>query len=159
MGAPFECPVPVQTLDEIVLILRVSPGLRFDDNLPHFHLYGTDICLRAQSVGRKNYAISAFCIHNTNQGFALPKEFYECYKHVKRTWKKYLPITASCARITRFNLAMYERRLREIYFSCRRQKPTSEIRTRDVTQLIEDVNEALRRADSDQEVLVSAESV
>jgi hypothetical protein len=139
MGAPFEQPALVQTLDEIVLILRASSGLRFDDNLPHFHLYGTDICLRAESLGKNNYAISAFCIHNTNQGLALPKEFYECYKYVKRVWKSYLPITASCVRITRFNHAMYKRRLCEIYYRFRRRELLGELRISDVPQLIQHV--------------------
>ena len=68
----------VQTLDEIVLILKKSSGLRFDDSLPHFHFYGTDICLRAAQRGMRSYAISAFCVHNTHQTLVLPEEFYEC---------------------------------------------------------------------------------
>ena len=36
LGKPFERPEPVQTLDEIVLILRKSSGLRFDPTLPHY---------------------------------------------------------------------------------------------------------------------------
>lgn len=90
IGQASEHPMPVQTLDEIVLVLRKSSGLRFDGNLPHFHLYGTDICLRAEQLGRKNYALSAFCIHNTNQGYVLPKEFYECY------WRIRAPGNRSC---------------------------------------------------------------
>jgi len=57
--------VTVQTLDEIVLIFRRDSGLSFDETLPHFHFYGTDICMRAAEQGRQCYAISAFCVHNT----------------------------------------------------------------------------------------------
>src|ERR1700730_694532 len=86
VGSSFEDPEPVQTLDEIVLILKKSSGLRFDSTLPHFHFYGVDICLRAAQRGMTSYAISAFCFHNTQYNLVLPREFYACYRHIKRHW-------------------------------------------------------------------------
>lgn len=112
-GGPFKEPVPVQTLDEIVLILRRSSGLRFDERLPHFHLYGSDICLTAAKRGMRSYAISAFCIHNTHQYLVLPKEFYECCRHVKRIWKDALPIQTTCIAISQSGLPIHIRRFRE----------------------------------------------
>src|SRR5271156_6016867 len=91
LGKPFTQPVAIDTLDEYVLIMRKSSGLRFDPNLPHFHYYGTDICLSARKNEKCCYAISAFSIHNTCYG-QLPPEFFECYWHVKRKWKEFLPI-------------------------------------------------------------------
>jgi len=76
LGKSFDHPQPIQTLDEIVLIFRKSSGLRFDDSLPHFHLYGTDICLRAAQRGMRSYVIPAFCVHNASYYPVLPKEFY-----------------------------------------------------------------------------------
>src|SRR3984957_6934381 len=111
IGGPSE-PAEIQTLDEIVLILRKSSGLRFDPDLPHFHLYGTDICLRAAKLGMRNYAVSVLCIHNTYQGFNLPREFFECCWHVKRVWREFLPIQTTCIRITRFNIPIYVRRFK-----------------------------------------------
>lgn len=35
--------------------------------------------------------------------------FYACCKHVKRTWKDYLPIQTAGVRITRFNLLFFVR--------------------------------------------------
>jgi hypothetical protein len=142
VGAPIEKPTPIQTLDEIVLILRKSSGLRFDESLPHFHLYGTDICLRAAQQGRKSYAIPAFCVHNTNQGFILPKEFYACYRQVHRTWRAELPIRSSCIPITRLNLAMYRRRLQEFYYRHVRPDRTEATRIHDVAGLLQDVERA-----------------
>ena len=115
IGKPLPRPMPVQTLDEIILIIRKSSNLRFDDSLPHFHFYGTDICLRAAQRGMTNYAISAFCVHNTHQTLVLPKEFYECCRHIKRVWKSFLPIQTTCIRITRLNVPVYHRRLRELH--------------------------------------------
>lgn len=139
VGNPSE-PVPVQTLDEIVLILRKSSGLRFDIELPHFHFYGADICLRAGSLGLKSYAISAFCIHNTHQSLILPKEFYECCEHTRRVWKDSLPIQTTCTRITRFNLHVRLRRLREVYLRYIRHKEVGGRRFDDVRRILEEVS-------------------
>jgi len=133
-------PVPVQTLDEIVLIFRKSSGLRFDDSLPHFHFYGTDICLRAADSSRANYAIAAFCIHNTHQILALPKEFYECCAHVRRNWKHRLPIQTTCIRLTRFNLEVMKSRLRDLYRHARRRAGSK--REKDIRRVIQELTGA-----------------
>ena len=138
IGKPFERPVVVQTLDEIVLILRKSSGLRFDDSLPHFHFYGTDICLRAAEKGMKSYAFSAFCIHNTYQTLVLPNEFYESCKHIKRVWSDYLPIQTTCVRITRFGFPLYRRRLGEFYLRYIRKKECGGTRAQDPLALLEE---------------------
>ena len=36
-------PTQVQSYDEMVIVLRRSSGLRFDETLPGWHMYGTDI--------------------------------------------------------------------------------------------------------------------
>ncbi len=121
-GCPFEYPVEIKVLDEIVLILRKSSGLRFDKDLPYFHLYGTDICCRAAKKGKKSYAISTLCAHNARDYVVLPKEFYACYRHIKKTWRDFLPIQTTCIRITAFDVPMYTRRLRELYLRHVRHK-------------------------------------
>lgn len=42
-------PARVLILDEVVMILRREANLRFDEDLPGFHLYGADLCLQANS--------------------------------------------------------------------------------------------------------------
>lgn len=96
---PFEGAKEVVTLDEVVLIFRKSSGLKFDEQMPGFHMYGADICLEARRQGRKSYAISAFCIHNTNVGGALPRQFWQCYFYMRRKWKNDLPIETPCTSI------------------------------------------------------------
>jgi len=132
-------PVEVQTLDEIVLVFKKSSGLRFDSALRHFHLYGTDICLRAATLGRKNYAVSVFCIHNTYQAFNLPKEFFECCDHIRRTWSRSLPVQTPCIRISKSNIPVYVRRLRQMYFKHLRRKEQTVLRETDVSRLFEEV--------------------
>ena len=90
----------VVTLDELVLIFRKSSGLRFDEKLPGYHLYGADICMEARRRGRNSYVIPAFCIHNTTIGGLLPLEFWKCYLFMRRKWKDHLPIDTPCTRIS-----------------------------------------------------------
>lgn len=136
LGKQFEHPIEVQTLDEIVLIVRKSSGLRFDDSLPHFHLYGTDICLAAAAEGRKNYAISAFCLHNTNEIIYLGKKYYECYFYIKKKYKDYLPIYTSCVNVTRMNEYLFERLLRELYIKMFHRKAKQRFRSPEPLKLL-----------------------
>lgn len=136
LGKGFGRPVPVQTLDEIVLIVRKGSALRFDTALPHFHLYGTDLCMRAARQGLVSYAISAFCVHNTSQILDLPADFYQCYRHVKSRWKEYLPIQTSCIRISRFDTEVHRRRLQRFFHSRFGDNRSPATRVPDPTKLL-----------------------
>jgi hypothetical protein len=113
-GRVLSEPEPVETLDEIVLVMRRSSGLRFDVRLPHFHLYGTDICMEAREQGMSTFAFQGFCVHNTRQLLTLPAEFYESYRYLRRKWRHALPIYASCITFSPSNGPFYWRRLREL---------------------------------------------
>ena len=91
----------VRTLDEVVLVLRKSSGLMFDVLLPHFHLYGTDICLEAKEKNLKNFAINNYCIHNSLPIVALDNDFWECTEYIRRKWRKDLPIRTPVVTIYR----------------------------------------------------------
>lgn len=101
LGAPFPSPVPARTLDELVLVVRRSSGLRFDERLPGFHLYGADICLQAQAWGLETYVIPAFCVHNSNGIVELPRAFWSAYFFLRKKWLGRLPIHTCCTTITR----------------------------------------------------------
>lgn len=115
LGSPMAEPVPVQTLDEIILVMRKSSGLKFDENLPGFHLYGTDICQQAARKGLLSYAIDAFCIHNTDQKLWLPDEFYKAYRYLRKKYWKELPIQTSCIRISKSNYRYFQRKFADLY--------------------------------------------
>jgi hypothetical protein len=63
-------------------------------------MYGPDICLQARSLGRKIYAVSALCIHNTNTYVLFPWAFWKSFWFVRRKWRSQLPIQTSCIEIT-----------------------------------------------------------
>jgi hypothetical protein len=104
IGGPFAEPAGARTLDELLLIVRKPSGLRFDEALPGYHLYGTDICLEAAAMGLSNFAIPAFCIHNTNGYGMLPRDFWNNYLMLRKKWRSELPIKTPCTEITGFGL-------------------------------------------------------
>ncbi len=106
LGHPFDQPVEVCSLDEVVLIVRRSSGLRFDAALPGFHLYGTDLCLEARRQGMKCYAISAFCLHNSNGVARLPLAYLQALIYLRRKWRTQLPLFTPCLTITRWGMPL-----------------------------------------------------
>ena len=142
LGKPFDLPAPVQTLDEIILIIRASSGLKFDERLPNFHFYGADICMQAAALGLNNYAISDFCIHNTQLNLILPKEFYDCYRYLKRKWNNALPIQTTCTRVTKSDMEMYKRKIREIWMRIAGKNPIGTIRVSDGRALLAEFDSA-----------------
>jgi len=145
IGSP-SVPQEVQTLDEIVLVIRKSSGLRFDEALSHFHLYGSDICLQAAQKSMKSYAISAFCFHNTLQGYLLPQEFYDGCSYMRRKWRGSLPIQTTCVRITRFNVPIYWKRLREVFERHIRRRANKSTRVHDVVSAYQQLSASCRRS-------------
>lgn len=129
LGRAFDHPVRVQTLDEVVLILRKSSGIRFDERIGGYHFYGSAVCMAASLLGRVCYAIPAFCIHNTEQLLTLPPSFYECYREFRQVWRDSLPVYTSCIRVSRLGWEMYFRRwqefLRQWGYTARNGKPRS----------------------------------
>lgn len=111
LGGVFSTPCAVRTLDEVVLIMRVSSGLRFDEGVEGFHMYGTDICLESERLGCRNYVIPAFAIHNSNGIKMLPDVFWRTFLYVRRKWWAQLPVAAPCAEVTRSLLPMWRARL------------------------------------------------
>ena len=134
---PLSKPTCVQTLDEIVLIVRKSSGLRFDEALGGYHFYGADICMQASERGMRSYAIPAFCVHNTQMPMVLPSDYYQCYWGFKRKWRNRLPVYTSCIAVTNYDRELRVRRLREAYIAHvakRRPEPT---RLTDASSVIE----------------------
>jgi glycosyltransferase involved in cell wall biosynthesis len=99
-------PVRVQSLDEFVLIMRKSNGLKFDRSLRSFHLFGTDICLEAEKLGFINYSISNYCIHNSISIKWLPCDFWNCAEYLRDKWKGKLPVKTCCVVINPSRLVM-----------------------------------------------------
>jgi hypothetical protein len=112
LGETFTKPQRILTLDEVLLVVRKSSGLRFDAQLPGFHFYGTDICLESNRQNLQSYVIPAFCIHNTNGYESMPIEFWQSYSFIRKKWALQLPIRTPCIEVSRFPLAIPRARFR-----------------------------------------------
>lgn len=97
----FTSPAPVRSFDEVVVILRKKSGLRFDGNLPGFHLYGTDIALSAIRDGFGAYVFDGPVIHNSLSIKKLGPSYRDVYRYMQRKWRDELPFHTLIMPITR----------------------------------------------------------
>ncbi len=56
-------PADVATVDEVLIAVRKSSGLRFCEEVPGFHCYGADLCFEARARGLRVVAIDAPLVH------------------------------------------------------------------------------------------------
>ncbi len=106
VGAPVTAPVAAQSFDELVIILRRDTGLRFDERLPFFHLYGTDIVQNALSTGRGAYVCDLPMVHNDGFHGRLGRDFAAGYHYLRRKWRARLPVQAPIVWITWHGLSL-----------------------------------------------------
>ncbi|MEM1045751.1 MAG: hypothetical protein AAGL24_06355 [Pseudomonadota bacterium] len=110
-GVPFDEPIHAVSIDELLIVLRRSSNLRFDDDLPGFHLYGTDIVQQALSQGLGAYIIHAPVIHNSVPVLSLAGGYTTAYRYMQRKWRKRLPITTLITPITRTGIQLWRRKM------------------------------------------------
>lgn len=100
LGHALRLPTMVNSLDELVLVLRKSSGVRFDRGTG-FHFYGTDVCLNARRSGQNTYVIPALCIHNSDSYGMFPFAFWRGYYYMRNKWSDFLPVRTTCIEICR----------------------------------------------------------
>jgi len=117
LGEPFTPPRRVRSVDEMLLVLRRHTGLKFDPQLPGFHLYGTDICLEAARRGWNCHVISTYCVHNSNGlGDNLPASFWRAYRYMRGKWCAELPIVTPCITINSSTFTIFSHIVRGLYY-------------------------------------------
>lgn len=114
LGKSFSGIIEVETLDEMVLILKRLSDLKFDESVPNFHLYGADICLQAKAHNMRSYVFPAFAIHNSNGIGILPKDYWKTYFAMRRKWKAVLPVMTPCMPISRWGAPVVHYMLRTL---------------------------------------------
>lgn len=92
VGQAVKAPTPAQSFDEMVIVLRRDSGLRFDEALPYFHLYGTDIVQIARAAGKGAYVVDLPLVHNDNFHDRLRADFTAGYHYIRRKWRAKLPL-------------------------------------------------------------------
>lgn len=97
-GVFFKKPEPVQTLDELLIIVNPRAELKFDEQFP-LDFYAADLCLQAHSKGLGVYVIPAYVYHNSSRkvGERTPS-FYESEKKLRDKWiSKFPMIVTTCS--------------------------------------------------------------
>jgi len=102
IGNVINSPEPVQTLDELLLIIPREVFQRYpfdEDTCSDWHLYGTDYCLNMLTIGKGVYVIPLYVNHkskgaSTNKllfifNFGLKREYYQTLKKILNKHKKY----------------------------------------------------------------------
>ena len=114
----------VQSIDELVIVLRRASGLRFDEELPGFHLYGTDIVQSVIAAGFGAYVFDAPVVHNSLPVSRLDGPYSQAYRYMQNKWKSRLPIATAVVSITRFGWPLLNWKLHNLIRRSRRRRVT-----------------------------------
>lgn len=96
-------PLKVKTVDENFMVVKKSANLALSNNLKGFHLYGTDICLIAETLGFSSYVIGFNLIHKSNG--KVDKSFFDSKKNLLNKYKKAFRNRFMSTTITRFSIS------------------------------------------------------
>jgi len=125
IDAEVTTPTPVQSIDELVIVLHRTPGLRFDDDLPGFHLYGTDIVQSVIAAGLGAYVFDGPVVHNSLPVIHLDDSYRLAYRYMQRKWRAKLPIHTTIVPIMRFGWALFCWEVRSRIWTLR-ESPTTQ---------------------------------
>lgn len=106
-----EVPLPaaVQTLDEFMLIVRNDGRLRFDEGLPGFHLYATDVIQQGLAQGRSSFAVDLPVVHHDRLVGKLDRHYHRAYAYIARKWASRLPLPNLVVDIHRLPFLLWRR--------------------------------------------------
>jgi len=85
-------PAEAENMDELVLVLRRASGVRFDDKIPGFHMYATDIVTQGRDRGMPSFIVDAPAVHNSTPTRKLTGAYAKAYRYMQRKWRHRLPI-------------------------------------------------------------------
>ena len=101
-------PEPVQSFDELLIVMRRDAGLRCDEGLAGWHMYGTDIVCQARDAGLGAYAVALPLIHNDGYKETLDSNFAAAFRYMARKWRAMLPIKTPVIKITASGRDLYK---------------------------------------------------
>jgi hypothetical protein len=111
VGHAVKKPTAVESLDEVVILVRKDSGVRFDEQMPGFHLYGTDICQSALAVGRGVHVFDGPIVHNSVPVWWLGPGYAAAYRYMRRKWAARMPIRTTVIAMTPWGLPLWRNRL------------------------------------------------
>ncbi len=112
IGDGQNLPTRANTLDELIIIIRRSSGLRFDEALPSFHLYAADVILTASAAGQTTWVVDVPVVHHSRPVVNLGGGYKEAWHYMRRKWRANLPIENLVCAITASPMTLWEKDLR-----------------------------------------------
>ena len=101
VGARLSRPEKAESVDEMLFVLRTDCGFRFDENLPGYHLYATDMAMIVRQAGYEVYVIDAPVIHNSRPVHYLDRQYAQGYRYMQKKWHGQLPLKTCVIPVTR----------------------------------------------------------
>jgi hypothetical protein len=123
VGAPVESPTEIVTLDEVLLVVRKASGVRFDPQMPGFHLYAADAVQTARDRALKAYAMPLPIVHHSRRVVQLDAGYHAAYRHMQRKWRGQLPLPNLICPIQGSGLALLKQDLRIRWRNRGRERP------------------------------------
>lgn len=112
LGGKFAEPVACRSIDEFVIVINRKSGARFDEGLPGFHLYGTDIVLTGAEAGLRSYVANMPVIHNSKPVVGYAGGYSDAWHYMRTKWAQRLPVLTLTVPITRTALPLLRARFR-----------------------------------------------
>lgn len=109
-------PARVNILDELLLVIPTSNSTMFDERLPGFHLYGTDIVQEALTKGRHSYVVDAPAVHHDKIYIWLDPQYRRAWWYMRAKWRDRLPIQTLVAPLEHSPLTLLMTGLRILYW-------------------------------------------
>ena len=106
VGREGPLPARAETIDEMIILIRTGAGLRFDEDLPGYHLYAADIIQIAASQGRSTWVVDAPAVHHSRPVVNLDRHYKRAWHYLRRKWRDRLPIRTLVCPITRSPLPL-----------------------------------------------------
>jgi hypothetical protein len=112
IGDAEDLPREVQSLDEMLIIVRTGAGLRFDEEMHGFHLYATDLVLTARAQGQTAWVADLPTIHHSHAVVQLGGDFRTAWLYLRAKWRAQLPLPNLVCTVTARIWPLLERDLR-----------------------------------------------
>lgn len=96
LGSHIETPIPVDTIDEVLVLINTKHRLRLDEDITTHHLWATDLCLQAKEKELECYVIEALVHHNSTNNYVLGEDYYKQVEYIKSKWSHMMPFNTTC---------------------------------------------------------------
>lgn len=102
------------SLDEVILVINRQSGVRFDNQLPGFHLYGTDIVQNALRMEKCCFVVRNPIVHNDRVKYFMDSSYKKSFMFMSRKWRDVLPIPTTVSTLRRTYLGVILMNFRQL---------------------------------------------